>query len=154
VAKPKVFTFTTANNVRYRLTEREKKFCEIYCQFGVSGIDAVYQAEYKPEKANTAYSIASENLRQPKILAYIDSLYREFKFTDEEVMREHWYLIKQHHDLPSKARAIDLYYKKNGAYSQGKQETPAPRPYDEWSDEELQAGVDELWKKYQKRKGL
>jgi phage terminase small subunit len=150
MTKPKVFTFTTANNVSYDLTEKEKKFCEIYCEFGVSGVDAVYQAGYNPAKADTAYSIASENLRKPKVLAYIGSLYKEFKFTDEDVMREHRYLIMQHYDLSTKARAIDLYYKKSGAYSQGKQETPAPRPYDEWSDEELQAKIDEYYTKHYK----
>jgi len=117
MGKNKFFSFTAANNVIYRLTEKEKSFCEIYCQFGVSGIEAVREAGYKATTNNTAYSIASENLRKPKIMAYIDSLYKEYKFTDEDVMREHLFLIKQHQSLSNKARAIDMYYKKKGLYS-------------------------------------
>ena len=114
----KGFSITSNDGKKYKLTEKEKRFCEIYCQFGVSGIEAVTQAGYKATSKNTAYSIASENLRKPKIMAYIDSLYKEYKFTDEDVMREHLFLIKQHQNLPSKARAIDMYYKKKGLYSQ------------------------------------
>lgn len=138
MTKPKDFVFTTANNITFKLTEKEKKFCEIYSQFGVSGAEAVQQAGYGVTTRNTAYNIASENLTKPKILAYINTLYKEYKFTDEEVMREHRYLIKQHHDLSSKARAIDMYYKKNGAYSPEKQDITTHRPFAECSDEELE----------------
>jgi phage terminase small subunit len=120
--KSKALTVTALNNVSYQLTEKEKKFCEVYCQYGVSGIEAVREAGYKAKTNNTAYSIASENLRKPNIIAYINDLYKEYKFTDEDVMREHLYLIKQHHDLPSKTRAIDMYYKKNDLYSPEKQD--------------------------------
>lgn len=139
--KSKLFAFTDLNNTSYRLTEKEKKFCEVYTQFGISGADAVYQAGYKPERLDTAYSIASENLRKPKILAYIRSLYKEFKFTDEDVFREHLYLIRQHHDLSSKARAIDMYYKKKGAYNPEKHEVTTNGKYDNYTDEELQAEI-------------
>jgi hypothetical protein len=124
--KTKVLTFTATNNVNHQLTEKEKKFCEIYCQYGVSGIEAVREAGYKAITNNTAYSIASENLRKPKIIAYINTLYKDYKFTDEDVMREHLYLIKQHHDMPSKARGIDMYYKKKGLYSAVSPEEKVP----------------------------
>lgn len=120
--RAKGLSFTTANSITCHLTEKEKKFCEIYSRFGVSGIEAVIQAGYKVSTKNTAYNIASENLRKPKIMAYINTLYKEYKFTDEDVMREHLYLIKQHHDMSSKARGIDMYYKKKGLYSPEKQE--------------------------------
>lgn len=116
MSKSKYLAVITTNN-NYKLTEKEKRFCEVYCHYGVSGIEAVTQAGYKVTSKNTAYSIASENLRKPKIIAYIDSLYKEYKFTDEDVMREHLYLIKQHQSLSNKARAIDMYYKKRGLYS-------------------------------------
>lgn len=154
VSKTKVFAFTTTDNVRYQLTEKEKRFCEVYCQFGVSGIEAVYQAGYSVGKKGTAYSVASENLRKPKILAYINSLYKTYKFTDEEVMREHLFLIKQHASLSNKARAIDMYYKKKGMYKEEKQETPQQRPYKDWTDEQLQARIDELYSKILKERGL
>lgn len=113
----KGFNFKSPDKKTYKLTEKEKAFCEIYANFGVSGIEAAKLAGYKANNANTFYSIASENLRKPKIMDYIAELYKEFKFTDEEVMREHLYLLKQHSSLSSKARAIDMYYKKRGLYS-------------------------------------
>lgn len=124
--KTKDLVVTTAKRTSYKLSEKEKKFCEIYCQFGVSGVEAIYEAGYSPKDKKTAYSMASENLRKPKILAYIEQLYKEYKFTDEDVMREHLYLIKQHYDLSSKARAIDMYYKKRGFYSQESVENREP----------------------------
>lgn len=135
----------TTNTKHAQLTEKEKKFCEIYCQYGVSGIDAVLQAGYDVNSKNTAYSIASENLRKPKIIAYIEELYKEFRFTDEDVMREHLYLIKQHHDMSCKARAIDMYYKKKGLYSPEVQEntTVVVTKYADMSDEELEKQLEE-----------
>lgn len=152
--KPKGFTFTDERNNTYTLTEREKKFCEVYCNFGESGADAVYAAGYQPTKIGTAYSIASENLRKPKILAYISSLYKDFKFSDEEVFREHLYLIRQHYDLPSKARAIDMYYKKTGVYKEEKQEAPRQTPYEDMTDEELQACIDAYQVQYLRKNRL
>ncbi|KKS62589.1 MAG: hypothetical protein UV28_C0008G0009 [Candidatus Collierbacteria bacterium GW2011_GWE2_42_48] len=139
----KLFSFITPDNVSYQLTEKEKRFCEVYCQSGVSGIDAIFEAGYLPKKRSTAYSIASENLRKPKILAYIKHLYSEHSFTDEDIMREHLYLIRQHHDLSAKARGIDMYYKKNGYYSAGSIEknsttTVVVTQYSEMSDEQLE----------------
>jgi len=112
----KKYTFTARDGKKYSLTEKEKAFCEFYCEFGTKGIEAVYRAGYKAKTKAVAYSISSENLRKPQILAYIDTLYEEFGFTDEEVMREHWFLIKQNADFSNKARAIDMYYKKMGYY--------------------------------------
>jgi hypothetical protein len=143
MGQPKYFMFKSANNVTYKLTEKEKKFCELYSQFGASGIDAVIKAGYKAKTNNTAYSIASENLRKPKILAYVNLLYKTYNFTDEEVMREHWFLIKQHQSLSNKARAIDMFYKKMGFYSPGKQESDVAvvRKYEEMTDAQLESAL-------------
>ena len=125
-----------------KLTKKEQVFCEYYCNFGCSGVDAIYQAGYKPKSRSTAYSMASENLRKPKILTRIQEIYKDFKFTNEEVMHEHWYLIKQHHDLSSKAKAIDMFYKKNGMYTPEIQKIVNKRPYEEYTDEELDKEIE------------
>ena len=135
-----------------QLSKKEKIFCEIYAQFGVTGIEAVYLAGYKPNNKNTAYSIASENLRKPKISAYIKHLYRDYKFTDEDIMNEHLYLIRQSHDLTAKARGIDMYYKKNGYYSQKNVEassvtTVIVTQYSEMSESQLEERYESLKRK-------
>lgn len=131
-----------------KLTKKERAFCECYCNYGCSGIEAIYEAGYKPKNKKTAYSMASENLRKPKILARIKELYKEHSFSEEEVMHEHWFLIRQHSDLSNKAKAIDMYYKKNGMYKIEPQPIEQHRPYADYSDEELEAAVQKLVSNY------
>ena len=133
----KTFEFATVISSKYTLTQKEKAFCELYSNYGVSGADAIYDAGYKPKNRQTAYAMASENLRKPKFLAYIKQLYSEHSFSAEEVMREHLYLIRQHHDLSTKARAIDMYYKKNGMYMGDGLTVEKSRLYEDYSDAEL-----------------
>ncbi len=152
--KTKLFEFGTDNGRKYTLTQREKAFCELYSSYGVSGADAVLEAGYKPKNRQTAYVIASENLRKPKILAYIKQLYTEYNFSDEEIMREHLFLIKQHADLSTKARAIDMYYKKKGYYKEPEQISPSYRSYEDMTDEEVQAKLDEYFERELKERGL
>lgn len=141
-------------NENEKLTEKEKAFCEYYCNFGCSGVDAIYEAGYKPKTKKTAYSMASENLRKPKILAYIRELYKDNSFVDEEVMREHLFLIKQHADLSTKARAIDMYYRKKGYYKDNAEQINPQMRYEDMSYEELQAKVDASNKQWLKEQGL
>lgn len=119
---PKKFTYTARDGTSYTLTERQKAFCDYYLQFGAKGVDAVYEAGYNPKNAKVAGSIASENLIKPSIFNYINSKYEEYGFNDEDVLKEHLFLIKQDGDLSSKGRGIDMYYKKVGAYSAEKVE--------------------------------
>jgi len=119
---PKKFTYTAKDGINYVLTERQKRFCESYCVFGASGIDAVYAAGYKVKSRKVAGVIAAENLIKPSIFEYIHILYKEYGFNDDDVMGEHLFLINQNADLPSKARGIDMYYKKDGGYAPEKHE--------------------------------
>ena len=41
-------------------------------------------------------------------------------FSDDNVMKQHLFLINQHADLSAKTRAIDLYYKLKGRYATDK----------------------------------
>ena len=51
-----------------KLTARQKAFCDYYIETG-NASEAARRAGYKE---NTVYTTASENLRKPKIKAYID----------------------------------------------------------------------------------
>lgn len=142
-----MYTIGKMDKTVNQLTNKERAFCEYYCNLGCTAVEAIYEAGFKPKDRKTAYSMGSEYLRKPKILAYINQIFKNFQFSDEEIMHEHWYLIKQHRDLPSKARAIDMYYKKNGMYIQEKPVIPEHRPYEEYSDEELDQMLREGYKK-------
>lgn len=137
VSKLKFFTYTFKDGKEYSMTEQQKKFCDAYLAFGAKGVDAVYEAGYKPKNVNVAYSISSENLRKPEIFNYINSKYEEFGFNDEDVLKEHLFLIKQQGDLGSKARGIDMYYKKTGGYAEEKHEHVI-RNYSDLPDDKLQ----------------
>lgn len=136
VSKVKKFSYTARDGQKYTLTEQQKAFCDAYLKFGAKGVDAVYEAGYKPKNVRVAYSIASENLRKPEIFSYINMKYEEYGFNDDDVLREHLFLIKQQGDLSSKARGIDMYYKKTGGYAEEKHEHVI-RNYSDLDDEKL-----------------
>ena len=129
------------------LSKKEKAFCEFYCNYGFSGVEAIYEAGYKPKDRKTAYAMSTENLRKPKILGYINEIYKNFQFSNEEVMHEHWYLIKQHHDLASKARGIDLFYRENSS------QIVIARKYDNLSDAELDVEMEKALRLWATEKG-
>jgi len=141
--------FDTLDGKTYKLTEKEKAFCELYACYGVSGVEAAKYAGYEVSKPTTLYSIASENLRKPKILAYIAKLYNEHNFSDDEVMREHMFLIRQHANLNAKAKAIDMYYRKKRFYDDEKHETPTTvivNKYASLTDQEIEKYVNSFQK--------
>lgn len=146
----KTKTTVTTKKVGRKLTDKQRAFCEAYCNYGCSGIDAIYAAGYKVKSRNTAYSMASEYLRKPEILAYIQNIYQDFNFSDEAVMHEHWFLIRQHFDLSNKARAIDMYYKKKGMYKSDPQEVKRHRPYEHYTDEELNDAMEKMIERWAK----
>lgn len=114
---PKNFTYTAKDGTKHTLTERQKRFCDAYCEFGASGVDAIYEAGYRPKTRKVAYEMASENLRKPKIFEYIHLLYKEYGFNDDDITGEHLFLIRQNADLSAKAKGVDMYYKKDGKYA-------------------------------------
>lgn len=57
----------------YRLTEKQKRFCEEYL-IDCNAKQAAIRAGYSPK---TAYSIGNENLNKPELKAYIDTRLEE-----------------------------------------------------------------------------
>lgn len=123
------FRFTGLDGIEYDLSFKQKLFAEGYLKHKGNGVDAVIYAGYDVRKKyqggnpiNNVFNrklakvIASENLTKPNLMAYIQTLYERYGFTDEAVEREHLFLINQQADLKTKAKAIDMFYNLKSRY--------------------------------------
>lgn len=123
-----------------KLSLKQKLFSDYYLEESGNATEAVIKAGYNVSKKNgepdrnLAKSIASENLTKPDIQEYIRQRLDELGFNDNNVLLQHLRLINQNDDLGVKARAIDLYYKKTGAYSPTKMEFSTNERIDEALD--------------------
>lgn len=126
--------------MRDKLTLKQKLFCDYYLEGFGNATEAVIKAGYNVSKKNgipdrvLAKSIASENLTKPYLLNYLRRKLDAVGLNDENVMRHHAFLINQFADLSVKAKAIDLYYKKTGAYATEKIEHGASPQLDAFMD--------------------
>lgn len=107
-----------------KLTLKQRNFCCYYLEAHGNGTEAVIKAGYgvkgRDGKINRilAKSIASENLTKPYIIDYLNSLLKKGGLNDQMVSAQHAFLINQHADLSVKMRAIDVYYKLKGKYTE------------------------------------
>lgn len=113
---------------QYTLTLRQQLFCEKYLEFRGNGVQAIFESGYKVKNARVAAAIASENLTKPNIIAYVNSQLEKYGFNDDNVTREHLFLINQYSDLQAKNKAVDMYYKLKGTYAPEKTVTVAFTP--------------------------
>lgn len=95
----------------YALTLKEKLFCEKYLEFYGNGVKAIFEAGYKVHDPKVAAVMAHEYLRKPNLMAYIDSLLAEYGFSDDNVEKQHLFVLNQFADLPAKNKAIEMFYK-------------------------------------------
>jgi len=127
-ANSRFFKFTGDDGKKYSLTTLQKLFVECYLEFGANGTNAVIEAGYdvqfkkngKPTggvNRNLASVISSENLLKPNICAYIAIKLEEYGFNDDNIEKQHLFLVNQHANLPTKQRAISDYYKLKGKYA-------------------------------------
>lgn len=100
----------------YTMTLKEKLFCEFYLEFKGDGVDAIKEAGYDVKNNLVAASMAYENLRKPHLMVYINSLMEEYGFNDDNVEKQHMFLLQQHADLKTKAKAVEMYYKLRGKF--------------------------------------
>lgn len=117
-----IFNFKGLDGIDYKLTLKEKKFVEAYLDFSGNGVEAVFQAGYKPKNALVAKSIAWENLTKPHIIAYVDLKLEDYGFDDKNVEKQHLFTLNQFADLTAKNKAIDMFYKRKGSYAPEKKE--------------------------------
>ena len=128
VTRAKVFSFVGVDKKRYDLTLQQKLFCERFCEFSMNGIDAIIEAGYNVtgKNGNTDYKAAAhlshENLLKPNINAYITVLFERYGLNDDKVDKQLLALINQNAELSSKARGLDMYYKKTSGYAPEKHE--------------------------------
>lgn len=141
MAAKDLFTFTGTDGIEYSLTLKEKAFCEAYLDHRGNGVKAAIKAGYKVKNRLVAAAIATENLSKPHIFQYVALKLEEYGFTDAGVEKQHLFLLNQHADLKSKAKAVDMFYKRRGAYAPTKLEVYDPN--DDLSDEELEAALRE-----------
>ena len=110
-----------ANKVK-QLSPRREKFCQIYTSNdrelfgnGVQTYIEVYEPNTsKPNWYKTARSSASQILTTINVIERINELLEEQGFSDENVGKQHLFLLNQHDDKGVKMRAIDSYYKLKG----------------------------------------
>lgn len=112
------FSYTSPlDGKTYTLTLKERLFCDAYLDFKGDGVQAIFEAGYDVKNAKVAAAMAWENLRKPNLMAYINSKLEEAGFNDDEAYKQHLFLLNQHSDLKSKAKAIDMYYRLKGTYA-------------------------------------
>lgn len=106
-----------ADGKTYTMTLKERLFCEAFLDFKGDGVDAVYEAGYNPKNSMVAASLAHENLRKPNLIAYINSKLEEYGFNDDNVEKQHLFLLNQSADLKTKSKAVDMFYQLKGKYA-------------------------------------
>jgi len=104
--KPRFFKFTGLDGKDYSLTFQQKLFVEKYLEFKGNGVEAIieagYDVEYKKNGKSTGVTnrklaavMAYENLIKPNISAYITLKLEEYGFNDDNVAKQHLFLINQ-----------------------------------------------------------
>ncbi len=115
------FYFKGLDNRRYHVTKRQRLFCEYFLNPHITNVQAATKAGYALKKGKVNYSlaatIASENLKKPNICAYIALRFKDCGMTDELIEKHHFYTVTQFDNLQAKNKAIELYYKKSGAFA-------------------------------------
>ena len=117
MARSKFYKFKGLDGKKYTLTLKQKLFVENYLEFKGNGVEAIYESGYDPKNARVAASMAYENLIKPDISAYVDLKLEEYGFTDDNVKKQHLFLLNQFGDLQSKRSAVDMFYKLRGDYA-------------------------------------
>ncbi|MBM3253098.1 MAG: hypothetical protein FJZ16_02445 [Candidatus Omnitrophica bacterium] len=137
ISSPLSFTFKANNGETYKVTPKEKRFCEMILETNGNGTVSALESYDIPNKElcktpysmlnvenkkkrkaaeNVAATIAHRELRKVKIRKYIDYLLDQYGFTDDKVKLEHFKLMNQDKSLTDKARGIEMYYKIKGKF--------------------------------------
>lgn len=122
------FSFIGKDGRRCTLQPKQKLFADYYLDFGGDRVEAIieagYDVNYKNNKGEDtgvpnrklASVMAYEMLLLPHITSYINARMAEMGFNSENVEEQHLFLLNQHADLKTKAKAVDMYYKVKGRY--------------------------------------
>lgn len=111
----------TAAKTEHNLTLLQEEFCQAYINadrelFGngvhcyLATFGTVYQAEkHRPMKYEVACVLASKELSKVNVISRINQLLEEGGYNNENVDKQHLFLINQHADLKTKMAAIKEY---------------------------------------------
>lgn len=106
------FQFTGGDGKQYKLTLKQRKFCELYMDSANGNArKAVRLAGYNVKNDDTARVIGYENLMKPHIRAYIELLLNEAGLNDIIVKAKHLEAI-----LKGNVSAINAYYRMTGRF--------------------------------------
>lgn len=110
----------TASKTEHGLNLQQEEFCKLYtnsesidrelfgngvqCYIEAYDIDLTKKGAYE-----TARVCASQLLTKPNVIARVNELLEEGGFNDQNVDRQHLFLINQHADLKTKMAAIKEY---------------------------------------------
>ena len=105
------------------LTLMQEEFCQLYvnadrelfgngtqCYLATFG-EQYHKEKKRPMKYEVACVLASKELSKVKVIARINELLSTGGFTDQNVDKQHLFLINQHADLKTKLGAIQEYNK-------------------------------------------
>ena len=112
------------------LSVRQEKFCQFYLDYdkdlfgnGVQCYLEVYDIdEKKPNWYKTACISASKLLSNTRVCDRIAELLESKGFNDENITKQHLFLINQHKDFGVKMKALSDYYKLKGKYAPDKKQ--------------------------------
>lgn len=110
----------TAAKTENDLNLQQEQFCVLYTGTGAidrdlfgNGVQSYIEAydvdKTKPFWYESAMSCASRLLRNVKVITRINELLQEGGFNDQNVDKQHLFLINQHADLKTKMSAIKEY---------------------------------------------
>lgn len=105
-----------------KLNPKRELFCQLYTSQDVemfgNGVQAYIEAYNIDVTKKGAYNTAKANAHRLLTNAYvverINELLEMGGFNDENVKKQHLFLLNQHANLPVKQKAVDSYYKLKG----------------------------------------
>lgn len=154
-SKSKVYKYIGEDGLNYVMTYQQKVFAEAYLETKADGITAVFKAGYNVKSRKVASAIASENLRKPDIYNYINMKFEEYGLNDDNVFKQHLFILNQNDNLRVKKDAIDMMYKLKDKYAGEKIRVVSE--FENMSDMELKEKIKELeqnverYKKFKKK---
>jgi len=138
----RAFSFKGLDEKIHKINFRQKYFVELYLELHGNGQDAIINSGYNVYNKNGAINynlarvMASENLRKPNIVAYVNLKMDQYGYNDDNVFKQHLFLINQHSDLSAKSKGIDMFYKVKGSY--------APEKKEHTFDEKIEKALDRI----------
>ena len=138
----KTKTITTTEPLK--VNARQKLFCELYTSSEVEcfgNATRCYMKAYGTKNVLQAKSLAQNLIQKPNIMAYINGLLSDEGFNDQNVDKQHLFVINQHKDLSTKMKGIE-HYNKLKKRIENKLEIILPKPIMELDDDETIRMID------------